>query len=56
MLGGNLGSLLYGDVSVMVACVRCQSFSDVSPYVYSHYISSVSVAEWPPFGNKLLIR
>ena len=26
-------------------------FSDVSPYVCSYYFSSVSVAEWPPFGK-----
>ena len=44
MLGGNLGSLLYGDVSVMVMCVH-----NVSP-------SSVWVAEWTPFWKELLAR
>ena len=34
-----------------VACFWCQSFGDVSPYVYSYYFSSGSVAEWPPFGK-----
>ena len=37
-----------------VACFWCQSFGDVSPYVYfiwytRYYFSSVWVAEWPPF-------
>ena len=34
-----------------VACFWCQSFGEVSPYVCSYYFSSVSVAEWPPFGK-----
>ena len=34
-----------------VACFWCQSFGDVSPNVCSYNFSSVSVAEWPPFGG-----
>ena len=34
-----------------VDCFWCQCFGDVSPYVCSYYFSSVSVAEWPPFGK-----
>ena len=34
----------------------CQSFGDVSLYVCLYYFSSVSVAECPPFGKKLLTR
>ena len=30
------------------ACFWYQSFGDVSPYVFSYYFSSVSVAEWLP--------
>ena len=37
-----------------VACFWCQSFGDVSPYVCSHYFSSVSLTEWPPFMKWLL--
>ena len=33
------------------ACFWYQSFGDVSLYVCSYYFSSVSVAEWPPFGK-----
>ena len=39
-----------------VAWFWCQSVCDVSPYVCSYYFSSVSVAEWPPLGKKLLTR
>ena len=39
-----------------VAWFWCLSFGDVSPYVCSYYFSSVLVAEWPPFGKKLLTR
>ena len=39
-----------------VACFGCQSFCDVSLYVCLSYFRSVSVAEWPPFGKKLLTR
>ena len=41
----------------MVLCylLRCKSFGDVSMFV--HYtLSSVWVAEWPPFGKKLPAR
>ena len=31
-------------------------FRDVSPNVCSYQFSSVSVAEWPPFGKELFIR
>ena len=42
---------------VLFACFfLCQSFGDVSSYVCSYYFSSVWVAEWPPFGKKLLTR
>ena len=33
-----------------VVCFWCQSFGDVPAHVCS-YFSSVSVAEWPPFGK-----
>ena len=37
----------------MVLCCPfwCQSFNDVSPYMFSYYFMSVSVAEWLPFGE-----
>ena len=41
---------------LLVACFWCQSVGDVSPYVCLYHFSSVSVAEWPPFGKKLLTR
>ena len=48
-------SFLWEFLSVLlyfsVACFWCQSFYDVSPYVCIYYFSSVSVAEWPPFGK-----
>ena len=34
-----------------VTCFWCPSFGHVSPFVCSYYFSSVSVAEWPPFGK-----
>ena len=34
-----------------VAWFWCQSFYKVSPYMCSYYLSSDSVAEWPPFGK-----
>ena len=42
----------------MVLCYLfwCQSFGAISPYVCYIIFSSVSVAERPPFGKKLLTR
>ena len=47
-----------GGSFVVVLCCPfwCQSISDVSPYVCSYYVSSVSVAEWTPFVKLLLTR
>ena len=48
-----------GRTVVFLCCLFffwCQSFGDDSPYVGSYYLSSVGVAEWPPFGKELLIR
>ena len=39
-----------------VACFWCHSFGDVSPYVCTYHLSSVWIAEWPPFGKELPIR
>ena len=48
------GAILFVNVLMLwssVTCFWCHSFSVVSPYVCSYYLSSVSVAEWPPFGK-----
>ena len=34
----------------LLHCILCQSFGDISPYVCSYDFSSISIAEWPPFG------
>ena len=34
----------------------CQSFGDVSPYVYSYHFISVWVVEWPRCEKELLTR
>ena len=41
---------------VLYCLFWCQSFGDVSLYVCSYYFYFGSVAEWPPFGKKLLTR
>ena len=50
---GSLFSVFLGDSFVVLLCCLfwCQNFGDVSPYVCPYYFSSVSVAEWPPFGK-----
>ena len=41
---------------VLLHVFLCQSFSDVSPYVCSYYLSLVWIADWPSFGKELLTR
>ena len=38
------------------ACFWFPTFADVSPWCVYIILSSVSVAQWPPFGKKLLTR
>ena len=65
MLGGSLGSLSYGDVSVMVVLLLWFSRFHVVGVgfrcrVHHMYVlivlSSIKVAEWPPFGKVLFAR